>query len=131
MIKDFSNIDFSNSEDLNNLWDAMERGVKSVDNMSVLHTDCPINSREDFADYFTNIAEFLHYVHEEHTYEQDDYRYTLFMDKDGDIVIEEQPINDLVLFFDATRTTYPIDDSWRYIAMDWFDTVCGNSIWDM
>lgn len=97
----------------------------------LLHTDCPINNREDFADYFTNIAEFLHYVREEYSYEQDDYRYTLFMDKDDNIVIEEQPINDLVLFFDATRTTYPIDESWRYVAMDWFDTVCGSSIWEM
>ena len=44
---------------------------------------------------------------------------------------EEQPINDLVLFFDTTTTKYPIDQSWRYIAMDWFDTVCGCNIWEM
>lgn len=123
MAKDFNN----NPKDLNDFWDAMER----ANNMSILHTDYPINNREEFADYFTNIAEFLHYVREEHTIEQDDYRYTLYMDKDGNIIIEEQPINDLVLFFDATRTTYPIDESWRYIAMDWFDTVCGNDIWNM
>lgn len=131
MIKDFSNINFNNPEDLNNFWDAMERGVKSVDNMSALHTDYPINNREDFADYFTNIAEFLRYVREEYTYEQDDYKYSLFMDQDGNIVIEEEPINDLILFFDTTTTKYPIDESWRYIAMDWFDTVCGFSFWNM
>ena len=124
MLTNFNNIDFNNSEDLNDFWNAMERGFEGVDNMSALHTDCPINNREDFADYFTNIAEFLRYVREEYSYEQDDYRYSLYMD-------EEQPINDLVLFFDATRTTYPIDESWRYIAMDWFDTICGNSIWNM
>lgn len=125
MFTNFDNIDFNNPEDLNNFWDAMEHGFKSVDNMSALHTDCPINNREDFADYFTSITEFLRYVREEHTYEQDDYRYSLFMDKDGNIIIEEQPINDLVLFFNVTRTTYAVDESWRYIAMDWFDTVCG------
>ena len=127
MAKDFNNINFNNPKDLNDFWDAVER----ANNMSILHTDCPINNREDFADYFTNIAEFLHYVSEEHTHEQGDYRYSLFMDKDGNIVIEEEPINDLVLFFDVTLTTYPIDESWRYIAMDWFDTVCGSSIWEM
>lgn len=131
MFTDFNNIDFNNPKDLNNFWDAMERGFKDTDNMSALHTDCPISSREDFADYFSNIADFLHYVREEHIYEQDDYKYSLFMDKDGNIVIEEEPINDLVLFFDVTRTVYPIDESWRYIAMDWFDTVCGNNIWEM
>lgn len=127
MLTDFSDINFNNPENLNDFWDAMER----TNNMSALHTDYPINSREEFADYFTNIAEFLRYVREEHTHEQDDYRYSLYMDKDDNIVIEEQPINDLVLFFDATRTTYTIDESWRYIAMDWFDTVCGNDIWEM
>ena len=100
-------------------------------NDKILHTDCPINNREDFADYFANLAEFLRYVRKEYTYEQGDYRYTLFIDKDGNIIIEEEPINDLVLFFDATRTTYTIDQSWRYIAMDWFDTICGNDIWNM
>lgn len=124
------NIDFGNPEDLNNLWDAMERAFASVDNMSALHTDRPINNREDFADYFANLADFLHYVREEYTHEQDDYRYTLFMDQDGNIVIEEQPINDLAVLFDVTRTVYPIDESWRYIAMDWFDTICGSSIWE-
>lgn len=127
MLTDFSNIDFNNPKDLNNFWDAMER----ANNMSILHTDCPINSREDFADYFTNIAEFLRYVREEYTYEQDDYRFSLYMDKDGNIVIEEQPINDLVVLFNATIHKYAIDESWRYIAMDWFDTVCGSSIWEM
>lgn len=131
MAKDFNNINFNNPKDLNDFWDAMERGFEGVDNMSALHTDYPINNREEFADYFTNIAEFLHYVREDHTYEQDDYRYSLFIDKDGNIIIEEQPINDLVLFFDATRTTYTIDQSWRYVAMDWFDTICGNDIWNM
>ena len=97
----------------------------------ILHTDCPINNREEFADYFSTLADFLHYVHEEYTYEQDDYRYTLFMDQDSNIVIEEEPVNDLVLFFDTTTTKYPIDESWRYIAMDWFDIVCGYSIWEM
>ena len=97
----------------------------------ILHTDRPINNREDFADYFANLAEFLHYVREEHVHEQDDYRYTLFMDQDGNIVIEEEPINDLAVLFDVTTTKYPIDESWRYIAMDWFDTVCGYSIWNM
>ena len=96
----------------------------------ILHTDRPIINREDFADYFANLADFLHYVREEYTHEQDDYRYTLFMDQDDNIVIEEEPINDLVLFFDTTTTQYPIDESWRYIAMDWFDTVCGSSIWE-
>ena len=114
MLTNFNNIDFNNSEDLNDFWNAMERGFEGVDNMSALHTDCPINNREDFADYFTNIAEFLRYVREEYSYEQDDYRYSLYMDKDGNIIIEEQPINDLVLFFDATRTTYPIDAIYRY-----------------
>ncbi len=127
MIKDFSNINFNNPEDLNDFWDAMER----ANNMSALHTNCPINSREEFADYFSGLTDFLQYVREEYTYEQDDFRYSLFMNKDGDIVIEEQPINDLVVLFDVTRTTYPIDESWRYIAMDWFDTVCGSSIWNM
>lgn len=131
MFTDFNNIDFDNPKDLNDFWDAMERGFKDVDNMSALHTDCPINNREEFADYFTDIAEFLRYVREEHVYEQDDYKYSLFMDKNGNIIIEEEPINDLVLFFDVTRTTYPIDQSWRYVAMDWFDTVCGNNIWEM
>lgn len=102
-----------------------------MNNAQLLHVDSPINSREDFADFFTNIAEFLHYVRKEHTYEQDDYRYTLYMDKDGNIIIEEEPINDLALFFDVTKTTYQIDESWRYIAMDWFDTICGSSIWNM
>lgn len=97
----------------------------------ILHTDCPINNREEFADYFTSIADFLRYVREEYTYEQDDYKYSLFIDQDGNIVIEEEPINDLVLFFDTTTTKYQIDESWRYIAMDWFDTVCGYSIWNM
>ena len=97
----------------------------------LLHTDCPINNREDFADYFTNLAEFLHYVREEYSYEQGDYRYSLYMDKDGNIVIEEQPINDLVVLFDTTIHKYAVDESWRYIAMDWFDTVCGCSIWEM
>ena len=97
----------------------------------MLHTDCPINNREDFADYFHDITEFLQYVCNDYTYEQDDYRFSLYMDKDGNIVIEEEPINDLVLFFDVTRTVYTIDQSWRYIAMDWFDTVCGSSIWEM
>lgn len=127
MLTNFNNIDFNNPKDLNDFWDAMER----ANNMSVLHTDCPINNREDFADYFANLTDFLHYVREEHTHEQDDYRFSLYMDKDGNIVIEEQPINDLVLFFDTTRTTYTIDESWRYIAMNWFDTVCGSSIWNM
>lgn len=121
MVTNFSNINFNNPEDLNDFWDAMER----ANNMSALHTDRPINNREDFADYFANLAEFLHYVREEHVHEQDDYRYTLFMDQDGNIVIEEEPINDLVVLFDVTRTTYQIDESWRYIAMDWFDYICG------
>lgn len=125
------NIDFDNPEDLNDLWDAMERAFANVDNMSALHTDRPIINREDFADYFANLADFLRYVREEYTYEQDDYKYSLFMDQDGNIVIEEQPINDLTVLFDITTTVYPIDESWRYIAMDWFDTVCGSSIWDM
>lgn len=131
MFTNFDNIDFDNPKDLNDLWDAMERAFASVDNMSALHTDRPINNREEFADYFHDIAEFLQYVCEEHTYEQDDYRNTLFMDQDGNIVIEEQPINDLVVLFDVTRTAYSIDESWRYIAMDWFDTVCGYSFWEM
>lgn len=97
----------------------------------LLHTDRPINNREDFADYFSSVTEFLHYVREEHTHEQDDYRYSLYMSKDGDIIIEEEPINDLVLFFNTTCTTYAIDESWRYIAMDWFDVICGSSIWEM
>lgn len=129
-MKDFNNINFDNPEDLNDLWDAMERAFASVDNMSRLHTDCPINNREDFADYFHDIAEFLQYVCKEYTYEQDDYHYTLFM-SDDKIIIEEQPINDLAVLFDITRTVYPIDESWRYIAMDWFDTVCGYSFWEM
>lgn len=131
MAKDFNNINFNNPKDLNIFWDAMEKSVEGVDNMSKLHTDYPINNREEFADYFTNIADFLHYVREEYTHEQDDYRYTLFMDQDSNIVIEEEPINDLVLFFNTTTTVYQIDESWRYIAMDWFDTVCGYSIWNM
>lgn len=126
MVTDFSNINFNNPEDLNDFWDAMER----ANNMSALHTDRPINNREEFADYFTDIADFLRYVREEYTYEQDDYRYTLFM-SDDKIIIEEQPLNDLVVLFDVTRTAYPIDESWRYIAMDWFDTVCGYSFWEM
>ena len=96
----------------------------------ILHTDRPIINREDFADYFGTLADFLHYVREEHTYEQDDYKFSLFM-SDDKIVIEEQPINDLVVLFDVTRTVYPIDESWRYIAMDWFDTICGYSFWEM
>ena len=131
MIKDFSNIDYNNPEDLNDLWDAMERGLKSVDNMSRLHIDRPINNREDFADYFGTLADFLRYVREEHVYEQDDYKFSLFIDQDGNIVIEEEPINDLVLFFDTTTIKYQIDESWRYIAMDWFDTICGYSFWEM
>lgn len=126
MVKDFNNINFDNPEDLNDFWDAMER----ANNMSVLHTDCPINNREDFADYFANLAEFLHYVREEQTYEQDDYRYSLFMFGDK-IIIEEQPLGDLAILFDGTIHEYSIDESWRYIAMDWFDTICGNSIWNM
>lgn len=130
MIKDFSNINFDNPEDLNDLWDAMEHGFEGVDNMSALHTDRPINNREDFADYFANLAEFLHYVREEYSHEQDDYRYTLFMFGDK-IVIEEQPLGDLAVLFDGTIHEYDIDESWRYIAMDWFDTICGSSIWEM
>ncbi len=83
MIKDFNNINFNNPEDLNNFWDAMER----ANNMSALHTDIPINNRKDFADYFHDIAEFLSYVREEHTHEQDDYKYCLYMDQDRNIVI--------------------------------------------
>ena len=109
----------------------MERGFKGADNMSALHTDYPINNREEFADYFTNIAEFLRYVRKEYTHEQDDYRYSLFMDKDGNIIIEEEPINVLVVLFDVTTHKYPVDKSWRYVAMDWFDTICGSSIWEM
>ena len=124
------NINFDNPEDLNDLWDAMEQAFASVDNMSRLHTDRPIVNREEFADYFHDITEFIEYVCEEYTYEQDDYHYTLFM-SDDKIIIEEQPINDLVVLFDVTRTVYPIDESWRYIAMDWFDTVCGYSFWEM
>lgn len=126
MIKDFSNINFNNPEDLNNFWDAME----CANNMSVLHTDRPINNREDFADYFSSVTEFLHYVREEHTHEQDDYKYSLFMFGDK-IIIEEQPLGDLAILFDGTIHEYDIDESWRYIAMDWFDTVCGYSIWNM
>ena len=99
-------------------------------NDKILHTDCPINNREDFADYFANLAEFLRYVRKEYTYEQDDYRYSLFMFGDK-IVIEEQPINDLAILFDGTIHEYVIDQSWRYIAMDWLDTICGNDIWNM
>lgn len=131
MFTNFDNIDFDNPKDLNNFWNAMERGFEGVDNMSALHTDYPINNREEFADYFTNIAEFLHYVRKEYTHEQDDYRYSLFMDKDGNIIIEEEPINDLVVLFDVTTHKYPVDKSWRYVAMDWFDTICGSSIWEM
>lgn len=130
MIKDFSNINFDNPKDLNNFWDAMEKSIEGVNNMSALHTDCPISNREEFADYFTDIAEFLHYVREEHTYEQDDYKYSLFMFGDK-IIIEEQPLGDLAILFDGTIHKYPIDQSWRYIAMDWFDTVCGCNIWNM
>lgn len=130
MFTNFNNIDFNNPEDLNDFWDAMERGFKDADNMSALHTDCPISDREDFADYFTDIAEFLHYVREEHTYEQDDYKYSLFMFGDK-IIIEEQPLGDLAILFDGTIHEYDIDESWRYVAMDWFDTVCDNNIWEM
>ena len=130
MFTNFSNINFDNPKDLNAFWDAMEKSVEGVNNMSVLHTDCPISNREEFADYFTNIAEFLHYVREEHTYEQNDYRYSLYMFGDK-IVIEEQPLGDLSLLFDGTIHEYNIDQSWRYVAMDWFDTVCGSSIWYM
>lgn len=126
MIKDFSNINFNNPEDLNDFWDAME----CANNMSILHTDCPINNREDFADYFANLAEFLHYVREEYSHEQDDYRYSLFMFGDK-IVIEEQPLGDLAVLFDGTIHEYDIDQSWRYVAMNWFDTVCGCNIWNM
>lgn len=104
--------------------------MERANNMSILHTDYPINNREDFADYFANLAEFLRYVREEYSYEQDDYRYSLFIFGDK-IVIEEQPINDLAILFDGTIHEYDIDQSWRYIAMDWFDTVCGSSIWNM
>ena len=130
MFTNFSNINFDNPKDLNAFWDAMEKSVEGVNNMSVLHTDCPISNREEFADYFTDIAEFLHYVREEHTYEQNDYRYSLYMFGDK-IVIEEQPLGDLSLLFDGTIHEYDIDQSWRYVAMDWFDTVCGSSIWYM
>ena len=130
MFTNFSNINFDNPKDLNAFWDAMEKSVEGVNNMSVLHTDCPISNREEFADYFTDIAEFLHYVREEHTYEQNDYRYSLYMFGDK-IVIEEQPLGDLSLLFDGTIHEYNIDQSWRYVAMDWFDTVCGSSIWYM
>ena len=99
MFTNFDNIDFDNPKDLNNFWNAMERGFEGVDNMSALHTDYPINNREEFADYFTNIAEFLHYVRKEYTHEQ--------------------------------THKYPVDKSWRYVAMDWFDTICGSSIWEM
>lgn len=130
MFTNFSNIDFNNPKDLNNFWDAMEKSVESVNNMSVLHTDCPISNREEFADYFTDIAEFLRYVREEHTHEQDEWRYSLYMFGDK-IIIEEQPLGDLSLLFDGTIHEYDIDQSWRYIAMDWFDTVCGCNIWNM
>ena len=130
MAKDFNNINFNNPENLNDFWDAMEKSVEGVNNMSVLHTDYPINNREDFADYFANLAEFLRYVREEYTYEQDDYKYSLFMFGDK-IIIEEQPLGDLAILFDGTIHEYPIDQSWRYVAMDWFDTVCGNNIWEM
>lgn len=126
MAKDFNNINFDNSEDLNDFWNAMER----ANNMSILHTDCPIDNREEFADYFTNITEFLRYVREEHTYEQDEWRYSLFMFGDK-IVIEEQPLGDLAILFDGTIHEYDIDQSWRYVAMDWFDTVCRYNIWNM
>ena len=130
MIKDFNNINFNNPKDLNAFWDAMEKSVEGVNNMSALHTDCPISNREEFADYFTDIAEFLRYVREEHVYEQDDYKYSLFMFGDK-IIIEEQPLGDFAILFDGTIHEYPIDQSWRYVAMDWFDTVCGNNIWEM
>lgn len=127
MLTNFDNIDFNNPKDLNDFWDAMER----ANNMSILHTDYPINNREDFADYFHDITEFLQYVCNDYTYEQDDYRFSLYMDKDGNIIIEEQPINDLVVLFDTTIHKYAVDESWRYIAMNWFDMVCGCSIWKM
>lgn len=130
MIKDFNNINFDNPKDLNDFWDAMEKSVEGINNMSALHTDCPINSREEFADYFTDIAEFLRYVREEHTHEQDEWRYSLYMFGDK-IIIEEQPLGDLSLLFDGTIHEYDIDQSWRYVAMDWFDTVCGCNIWEM
>lgn len=84
----------------------------------------PTQSREDFADRFPDLSSFLRYVREEQEITKDEWRYSLFMFGDK-VVIEEQPIGDLAVLFDGSIHEYVIDESWRYIAMDWFDTVSG------
>ena len=86
--------------------------------------DFPTQSREDFADRFSDLSSFLYYVREEQEVTKDEWRYSLYMLGDK-VVIEEQPIGDLAVLFDSTIHKYSIDESWRYVAMDWFDTVCG------
>ena len=94
-----------------------------------MYISFPTQSREDFADRFPDLSSFLRYVREEQEIAKDEWRYSLFMFGDK-VVIEEQPIGDLAVLFDGTIHEYEIDESWRYIAMDWFDTVSG-AILDM
>ena len=84
----------------------------------------PTQTREDFADRFPNLSDFLRYVREEQEVTVNEWRYSLFMFGEK-IVIEEQPLGDLAILFDGTIHEYTINESWRYIAMDWFDYICG------
>lgn len=85
----------------------------------------PTMSREDFADKFDSLNDFLFYVNEEHTYNVGDYKYTLYMDRKNNIVvIEEEPIDEILkIWFRTTHHKFTIDESWRYIAMNWFDHI--------
>lgn len=91
----------------------------------------PTMSREDFADRFDTVNDFLFYVNEEHTCTIGDYKYTLYENrKTNEIIIEEEPIDEVLkVWFRTTHHRFTIDESWRYIAMDWFDHVC-SAIWD-
>ena len=85
----------------------------------------PTMSREDFADKFDSLNDFLFYVNKEYSYVVNNYKYTLFMDRKNDfIVIEEEPIDEVLkIWFQTTHHKFTIDESWRYIAMDWFDCI--------
>lgn len=85
----------------------------------------PTMNREDFADKFDSISDFLFYVNEEHAYTIGDYKYTLYENrKTNEIIIEEEPIDEVLkVWFRTTHHRFTIDESWRYIAMNWFDYI--------
>lgn len=92
--------------------------------------ELPTMNRDNFADSFETLEDFLFYVKSEPSFKQVHNILSMYMGQDDNtIVIEEQPINGWEKFFETTKTVYEIDRSWRYIAMDWFDHVC-SAIWD-